>query len=76
MLFYFVVLSKKQNPDKERNWDTNEQRQIEVSDSFSIELDPYSLSVIRIHNSSFASIKLFVNDSLVQACETFAHAQN
>ena len=42
------VLSKKQNPDKERNWDTNEQRQIEVSDSFSIELDPYSLSVIRM----------------------------
>ena len=46
------VLSKKQNPDKERNWDTNEQRQIEVSDSFSIELDPYSLSVIRIHKKS------------------------
>ena len=27
-------------------------------------------------NSSFASIKLFVNDSLVRSCETFAHAQN
>ena len=28
------------------------------------------------HNSSFASIKLFVDDSFVRSCETFAHAQN
>ena len=43
------VLSKRQNPESERNWDINEQRQLEVAESFTLDLDPYSLSVIRIH---------------------------
>ena len=43
------VLSKRQNPESERNWDINEHRQLEVAESFTLDLDPYSLSVIRIH---------------------------
>lgn len=47
-----TVMAQKQNPDRQRQWDTNETRPLTISPTFTIDIPQYSFSIIRIKKNT------------------------
>lgn len=47
-----TVMAQKQNPDRQRQWDTNEIRPLTISPTFTIDIPQYSFSIIRIKKNT------------------------